>query len=328
MPRVPILLCALAALAASPAFLPASSEPGPAYFYRRLGSPRPALSRPLGGMLLAGGGTLPADALQWFCLQAAGGDLLVLRSFAPDDYTAFLRRLCPELNSVATLVVPSRAAAAHSAVIDIVSRASAIFLAGGSQSAYLSLWAGTPLDRALNQAVSGGAAIGGTSAGMEILAGFVYARSGPDLVSPTALNDPFDPQVLIEPGFLHLPLLACTLADAHTSARNRIGRDAVFLARLAAGGACPAIHGIFLDEGTALTVSPNGNALVHGAGYACFARAQARPGCCRPGHPLSLRLPLISVQAGGRFSLGSWTGSGGRRSVLVIDRGSVRLRNQ
>ncbi len=58
-----------------------------------------------------GGGTDLDEAFQFLCDRAGGGDFLVLRATGDDDYNPYIQKLCPKLNSVATVILPNRAAA-------------------------------------------------------------------------------------------------------------------------------------------------------------------------------------------------------------------------
>ena len=85
-----------------------------------------------------GGGKDLDEAFRWLCDRAEGGDFLVLRATGDDDYNPYIQKLC-RLNSVATLLIPSRAAAADPFVAQRISEASALFIAGGDQANYIKL---------------------------------------------------------------------------------------------------------------------------------------------------------------------------------------------
>ncbi len=99
-----------------------------------------------------GGGTDLDEAFQFLCDRAGGGDFLVLRATGDDEYNPYIRGLC-HLNSVATLIIPSREAAADPFVADAIKHASAIFIAGGDQANYINFWMNTPVQSALNDAI-------------------------------------------------------------------------------------------------------------------------------------------------------------------------------
>src|SRR5580704_4079960 len=111
--------------------LPACAQTTP-YQYFRLGNPTRVAGTPRPGFALMGGGKDLDEAFRWLCERAGGGDLLVLRATGDDDYNPYIQKLC-KLNSVATLIVPSRAAAADPFVERTIRHASALFIAGGDQ---------------------------------------------------------------------------------------------------------------------------------------------------------------------------------------------------
>ncbi len=91
------------------------------YTYVRVGSSADVVAKTQAGFALMGGGKDLDEAFKWMCAHSGGGDFLILRSHGSDDYNPYVRGLCQE-NSVATLVIPSRAAAGDPAVAAIISR--------------------------------------------------------------------------------------------------------------------------------------------------------------------------------------------------------------
>ena len=121
---VPVLL-SLAALSVSAAKLP--------YQYFRLGLASDAIA----GTVLMGGGTDVDEAFQWMCSRSGGGDFLVIRATGTDAYNPHIQQICPGQHSVATLIIPTRAAASDPFVISTIQKAEAIWIAGGDQSNYI-----------------------------------------------------------------------------------------------------------------------------------------------------------------------------------------------
>src|SRR3954463_4689170 len=80
------------------------------YTYIRAGEAANVTTRPRAGFALMGGGTDLDEAFRFLCERANGGDMLVLRARGDGEYNAYLRGIC-HLNSVATLIIPSRKAA-------------------------------------------------------------------------------------------------------------------------------------------------------------------------------------------------------------------------
>lgn len=260
----------------------------------------------------------------WLCQRSGGGDFLVIRASGTDAYNPYVQSLCHE-NSVATLIIPSRDAANDPFVAQTISSAAAIFIAGGDQANYINFWRDTPVQRALNDAIHRGIPIGGTSAGLAVLGEFAYTAQndrpeGPDLNSPAALGNPFNPQVVIVRGFLNIPELRGVITDTHFHARDRLGRSVVFMARILASTDAKKIHTIGIDPHTAFLVDRGGEGIVAGTGAAYFFEASGKPAICRPGAPLTFNgISVRKLVAGEKFDLSKWAGSGVSYTLSAVD---------
>lgn len=310
--------------------LPVSSiaaKAAPSYQYFRTGNPENVQASPRAGYALVGGGKDLDEAFLWLCGRSGGGDYLTIRASGTDAYNPYIQSLC-HVNSAATLIIPSRAAANDPFVARTMRAASAIFIAGGDQANYINFWRDTPVEQALNDAIGRGIPIGGTSAGLAVLGEFAYSAQddrpdGPDLSSRAALDNPFTPQVVIVHDFLRISALDLVITDTHFHARDRLGRLLVFMARILASGETEKIRAIGVDQTTAFLLEPSGRGVVRGSGAAYFLRAHRRAAILRPGAPLTFR--DISVQklvSGERFDLAHWRGSG-TRYRLSVDSGVV-----
>lgn len=319
-----VFLCALCVLcggsclhAAAPPSAQSVAPTQAPYQYFRLGSPTNVHVHPRAGYALMGGGTDLDAAFRWLCTRADGGDFLVLRASGTDDYNPYIQPLC-RLNSVATLIIPSRAAANHPFVATAITNAAAIFISGGDQGKYIGNWAHSPVETALRDAVRRGVPIGGTSAGLAVLGQYIYSAQNDkpddaDLTSGKALADPFYRQVVIAPDLLGIPVLRGLITDTHFDTRHREGRLLVFMARILASGKTSTIRAIGVDERNAVLVDPDGHAQVIGkqGGEADFYQATGRPEQCEPGKPLifdSIQKQIIP--AGKTFNLNTWHGDG------------------
>ena len=145
----------------------------PAYRYFRVGAAQDLVAKSTPGYALMGGGADLDEAFRWLCARAGGGDFLVLRAAGTDAYNPYIAGLedgktC-KLNSVATLVIPSREAAAEPFAAEAIRHAEAIFIAGGDQANYVRFWMGTPVQREINAAIARGVPLGGTSAGLAVM---------------------------------------------------------------------------------------------------------------------------------------------------------------
>ena len=131
----------------------ASGNDGFKYF--RSGSKQDAAPmQGLGGAALEGGGTDVDQAFQWMIGRMGGkGDFLVLSATNDPTYDSYIFKL-GGTNSVATLDIPSRAAAMDPAVTLIIENADAVFIAGGNQADYVNFWTGDRKSTRLNSSHS------------------------------------------------------------------------------------------------------------------------------------------------------------------------------
>jgi cyanophycinase len=311
------------------------------YLYLRIGNPANANVTPHAGYALMGGGKDLDEAFQWLCSRAAGGDFLILRASGTDAYNPYLQGLC-KLNSVATLVIPSREAANDPFVAKTISEASAIFIAGGDQANYINFWMGTPVQSAINDAIQRGIPLGGTSAGLAVMGEWVYSAQNDkpndkDLDSKTVLADPFHPRITLVHRFLDIPILSGVITDSHFAKRDRMGRLLVFLARLNEPDGRPLplpglrLNGIGIEERAALLLDPDGSATVVGYGSVYFVDTHRASGVLVEGKfgVSALQKPLTfgpfdmeKVAPGHTFKLRTGTGDA-VRYALTIKNGSI-----
>lgn len=300
------MLASFSALAGKPA-------PTTLYTYARVGnSVDKVVNPPLGGgIVLMGGGTDVGAAFQWMCDRMGNGDFLVIRATGKDTYNSYIKKLCPNVNSVATLIIPSREAAQLPAVANILSQAEAIWIAGGDQSDYVNFWQGTPVTTKLNQLIMGGAPIGGTSAGLNVLTQYVYSALGASgVTSDEALADPYNVLITFSRDFVNLPVLNGVVGDPHFAARDRMGRDLAFLCRLNKTYNLANPHGISVDEGTALLIDEYGKSSVVNAskstGKVYFLQGGV-PTTCESGQPLTyIGVDVYRIDSKGTFDVSNW----------------------
>lgn len=305
------LLLGLAGLAGGgPASAGDKTSNKPPYVYYLTGSAADAVpAQPPGApaSVLMGGGPDVDEAFAWMIGKAGGGDFVVIRASGADGYNQYLYNM-GGLDSVETLVVPSREAANDPFVVDRIDRAEAVFIAGGDQADYINEWKGTALDRALRQLVARNAPLGGTSAGLAVLGEFDFAALNDTITSATALENPYNRRVTLDRDFLALPGLAGAITDAHLDTRDRMGRLLTFVARLVQDGwaSTDTVRAIGVDVETALLVD-NGVARRVGAGSAYFLRPLIAPTVCAPKQPLTFRNVSVQRLSGaGWFQLDRW----------------------
>lgn len=325
MPRVSLQALALVSLLFF--VLPGNAQAN--YKYFRSGNIADVKTKTASGVAMMGGGTDLDEAFRWLCERGGGGDFLILRAHGDDDYNSYVRGLC-KTNSVSTLIIPDRDAAANPQVAEIIRHAEAVFIAGGDQALYVRYWQGTPVQDAINNSIAAGKPIGGTSAGLAILGEFSYgALNDPDdseLQSKDALANPFHNQVTIVSDFLKIPVLRSTITDSHFARRDRMGRTLVFLARIMQDGKSAHPREVAIDEKSAVLVDENGQARVIGPGKgAYFIRPTEAPSVCEKDVPLTFeRVDVYKAPKGARFDLHSWSGEGGASYSLSVEKGVIR----
>ena len=321
MKRLAILLLAVACA------LPAHA--GKRYSYDRVGSTTDATNADTSpGVVLMGGGTEVDSSMQKLCAWANGGDFLVIRATGTDAYNPYLQDICPDLNSVATLIIPSRSAAADPFVAKTILEAEAIWIAGGAQDDYINYWAGTPVQDALNTSIGNGVPIGGTSAGLAVLTEFVYSALGiAGVTSTEALANPFHEYITLDRDFVSIKDLQGVIGETHFSARDRMGRTLAFLCRLHTDYSQAVPRAIALNEATALQIS-NGQAEVVGSSKSSNAYFIAAPGgaeTCVANTPLTyLGVAVRKVRPGGKFDVAGWRGTAGTVYTVTADAGVLR----
>lgn len=298
------------------------------YKYFRTGNAADVQTKPQAGFVLLGGGRDVDRAFQWMCERSGGGDFLIIRATGDDAYNPYIKGLC-HVNSVATLVLPDRAAAEDPFAAEAIRHAEAVFISGGDQANYINSWVGTPVQKALNEALERNVPIGGTSAGLAVLGEFVYSAQGdaPDgaaLTSPEVLSNPFDPRVTIVRQFVNIPLLKDVITDTHFSVRNRLGRTLGFMARILQDGKAQRVRDIAVDQGAGVLLDPDGTGTVVGEGFAYFIEATQNPEVCKANTPLTFRgITVRSLHANERFNVRQWSSNEGISYTLSVESGTI-----
>ncbi len=329
MRRCTLLLLAVLAVQLPCVYL-GIAQGAPSYKYFRLGNTADVVhATPRAGYALMGGGTDLDEAFAWLCERAGGGDFLVLRATGSDAYNPYIEKLCPKLNSVATLVIPNREAAGDPEVARKISEAGALFISGGDQANYINFWMGTLVQTALNEAIARGVPMGGTSAGLAVLGEWAYSAQGDkpddlDLNGKMAMDDPFSPRVTLVKAFLRIPALNGVITDTHFVRRERMGRLLVFLARLdepdgkRLSPGASRCRGIGVDQETAVLLDPDGAAHVVGKGDTYLIGTYAASGELAKGTGLAFGpIGVQKVAPGHAFNVRTWTGDATRYTLSI-----------
>ena len=284
--------------------------------------PAPTLSP---GLVLMGGGTDVDAAFQWMCGRAGGGDFLVIRTTGTDAYNPYIQELCPQMDSVETIIITSVTGANAAYVSNQIQNAEALWIAGGDQSTYVALWRGTAVETGVNFLLNSKLApVGGTSAGLAVLSEFIYTGAVGSVTSSQALANPFHRYVTLDRDLFQSSLRLNKLYDSHFVTRDRMGRSLVFLARIVNNGWATQPRGIGIDEETALLVLPDGSATMVGTGAAYFLQAPGPAQVLAEKTPMTyLNIGVYKLPQGGTFNFSTWTGTGGVAYTLNVNNGSV-----
>jgi len=93
-----------------------------------------------GIVMMGGAGEMP-EAMVWFLERAAGGDILVLRASGSDAYNDYLfSDLGVIVNRVETIRFNNPNASDDEYILNRISEAESIWLAGGDQHNYVQFW--------------------------------------------------------------------------------------------------------------------------------------------------------------------------------------------
>jgi cyanophycinase len=277
------------------------------------------------GLVLMGGGTDVDAAFQWMCQRAGGGDFVVIRTTGTDAYNPYIQQLCPQMDSVETIIITTVAGANSAYVSSHIQNAEALWIAGGDQSTYTSLWRGTAVQTGVNFLLnSKQVPVGGTSAGLAVLSQFIYTGAIGSVTSSQALANPFHRYVTLERDLFNSALGGNKLYDSHFVTRDRMGRSLAFLARIVNNGWSSQPRGIGIDEETALLVLPTGSASIVGIGTAYFLQAPGPAQVLADKTPLTyLNIGVYKVPQGGAFNFTSWSGTGGVAYTLNVNNGAL-----
>lgn len=274
-------------------------------------------------LLLMGGGPDVDEAFQWMIKKSGGGDFVVIRATGTDAYNPYIYALgSGQVDSVATLIIKTRAAASNPFVVEKIRTAEVLFIAGGDQYDYVKYWKGTPVEDAIHYLAKRNVPIGGTSAGLAILGEFLFPAQNDTVYSDTALADPYNRRVILDRDFLTLPNMGKVIADGHLDSRDRMGRLVTFLARIVQDGWSAEAKGIGVDVETAVAVD-NGVASLFGLGDAYFLRTPGMPEVCQDRTPLTFR--NLSVQrlspGSGMFNIKNWSSNDTANYTLSAEEG-------
>ncbi len=191
-----------------------------------------------------------------------------LESAGP-DYNQIFREL--GAGQVEFLPITSREDCDNPAFIEMLDRATGIFITGGNQLRLSTILGGTLIAQKIRKRNAAGIAVAGTSAGASIMSEHMIAGGDSN-------SAPRGDAVSLAPG---LGLTNAVIIDQHFTERNRLGR------LLSASSYNPFLIGMGVDEDTAAFIGPDNVFEVIGSGTVTVVDAgdmtyssmwQAQPG--------------------------------------------------
>ena len=206
------------------------------------------------------------------------------------DYNRIFRDL--GAGRVEFLPITSRADCEDPRYVEMLSRATGIFITGGNQLRLSTILGGTAIAQAIRRRNAAGVAVAGTSAGASIMSEHMIG-GGQSNVGPV------EGAVTLAPG---LGLTNAVIIDQHFTQRNRLGR------LLVASSFNPFLIGQGIDEDTAAFIGPDNVLEVVGSGTVTVVDAghitHSSMWNARPGEALSLLGLRVDVMGEGcRYDL-------------------------
>jgi len=157
----------------------------------------------------------------------------------------------------------SRAKSDLQATYDLLMQYDAFFFKGGDQSFYYNYFKDTKTEQAIIDKFNAGGVMSGTSAGMAILSGVIYAALNNSVYPDVVLENFLNSDITLRDDFL--PFLPGIIVDTHLTERGRGARLMGFMANWYHSTG-ELITGVGVDDRTALCIDENKIGHVYGTG--------------------------------------------------------------
>jgi cyanophycinase len=228
-----------------------------------------------GKLLLVGGGSEKqngwSDApYSWAVDQSVNKKVAIVSYQTQDDW---LKNYFLSLGATTATnyTISTQAQANLQSTYDNLMTCDVIFLKGGDQSQYYTLYKNTKVEEAIEAKFAAGGVIGGTSAGMAILSKVFFSAENGSLFPPDALESINSPFFSMKNDFLDI--FNDYVFDTHFVERGRNTRLMAFLAKWyqQTGNL---VKGIGVDDQTALCIDATKVAVCYGTGAVHIYRPQ------------------------------------------------------
>ncbi len=227
-----------------------------------------------------------SDVPYSWIVQKARNKKIIILSYS-SDVTSWLPNyfLSKGATTAYNKAISSRSSADLQSTYDELKTADGIFLRGGDQFQYISLWKGTKTEQALREIFLRGGVIAGTSAGAMVLGELNFTAKNGSTTSHEALNSPVSSLIDIDTSFL--PLVPSVLFDTHFIERGRFGRTVASLYK-SKQNFNRNIIAVGIDDRTALCIDSLGFGTVYGSGAVAFFIADEMTRMTFPGPAYSI----------------------------------------
>ena len=225
-------------------------------------------------------------AYGYIVTHAGRGKVVILSTASETEWLPdYFRKL--GASDAQNVLIADRATAQKPETAALIDAASAVFIKGGDQAKYVTLWGGTGVSDALGRVYQRGGVLAGTSAGAHVLSQVVFDAQKGSLGPVEAIQNGRSALLSFSEDFVrYVPagtpdataagtagVLPRVLIDTHFTTRGRLARLGVMLAnRLQARPGVPLL-GVGLDEKTALLIDPQLVGEVAGQGAVTLLRA-------------------------------------------------------
>ncbi|NME69326.1 cyanophycinase [Flammeovirga aprica] len=241
-------------------------------------------------LLLVGGGSeikggWSDEPYQWFVDQSENKKVAIISYAEVDDDWLKNYFLALGAEEVKDFKI-DRTNANNADLISELRGYTAFFFKGGDQNKYYSYYKNSSFHQLLEDKITDGVVLGGTSAGMAILASIVYTAERGSLYPEDGFNNMDAKYFTFQNDFLNV--LPNTLVDTHFAERGRLTRLMSMLAYWNIHNSNDNPIGIGVDDRTALCIDKTKVSTVYGTGAVSFITLNSTHNIA-PSSPLQLK---------------------------------------
>jgi len=224
-----------------------------------------------GKIMLVGGGTELDTEWSWsnqpysWAITESSNKRVAIISFGESSDPQWLPNYFNTLgaNYARNFIINTRDSSESQVLYDTLMKYDVFFFKGGDQSNYYDTYINSQVTAAINDKYNQGGVIGGTSAGMAILAGVVYTAEESSVFPDEVMRDGDSNNITLKDDFVDI--LPGFMTDTHFIERGRFPRLIAFLANWKINQN-ESLKGIGVDDRTAFCIDENLIGTVYGTG--------------------------------------------------------------